>query len=211
MIKETYSGEAIDELIKFFKLEIDGILHVGAHRCEELNVYLKYIDIKNIVWVEALKFLVDENLKKNTDLIIINEVVSDQDGKEIEFKITNNTLSSSILEFGYHAKLHPNVIVNEILKLKTKTLKSIINENNLKNKFNMLTLDIQGAEPLALMGMGDLLNNLEIIYTEVNEVEIYKGCCIISDIDSYLNKFNFERKYLNTLNYYGNALYIKKH
>ena len=75
MIKETYSGEAIDELIKFFKLEIDGILHVGAHRCEELNVYLKYIDIKNIVWVEALKFLVDENLKKNTDLIIINEVV----------------------------------------------------------------------------------------------------------------------------------------
>ena len=75
----------------------------------------------------------------------------------------------------------------------------------------MLTLDIQGAELLALMGMGDLLNNLEIIYTEVNEVEIYKGCCIISDIDSYLNKFNFERKYLNTLNYYGNALYIKKH
>ena len=36
MIKEKYSGEAIDELISFFKLNVKGILHVGAHKCEEL-------------------------------------------------------------------------------------------------------------------------------------------------------------------------------
>ncbi len=48
MIKEKYSGETIDSLIEFFKLKINGILHVGAHKCEELNVYTKYVDKNNI-------------------------------------------------------------------------------------------------------------------------------------------------------------------
>jgi FkbM family methyltransferase len=211
MIKEKYSGEAIDELISFFKLKVKGILHVGAHKCEELEVYSKYTTEDNIYWVEAIKDLVDQNLEKNPNLNIINEVIGDEDGKDIEFKITNNTLSSSILELGEHKNLHPNVVVSKIIKAKTKTLKTILSENKLEDKFNLLVLDLQGAEMLALKGLDNLLSNFEVVYTEVNEKEIYKECCILEDLDVYLSKFGFERKYLNTLNSYGNALYIRKH
>jgi len=211
MIKENYPGETIDQLILFFKLNIKGILHVGAHKCEEQNVYLKYTSNKNIYWIEAIKFLVEENLLINPDLNIINECIGDEDNKEVTFKISNNTLSSSILELGEHKNLHPKVIVIDILKLKTKTLETIFSKNSLHNKFNMLILDLQGAEMLALKGLKDIINEFDIIYTEVNEKEIYKECCILEDLDLYLDKYNFERKYLNTLNNYGNALYLRKH
>jgi hypothetical protein len=75
---------------------------------------------------------------------------------------------------------------------------------------NILNIDIQGAELLALKGLGNLLENFNFIYTEVNEKEIYIKCALLSEIDEYVSTFGFERRYLNTLNGYGNALYIKK-
>ena len=210
MNKEKYPGETINDLVNFFKIPIKGILHVGAHKCEELNAYLKYVSIDKILWVEAFPDLVKENLQKNPDLQILNEVVGDEDGKDIEFKITNNTLSSSMLDLAYHKEIHPYVVVTDILKLKTKKLKTILSEQNLEEQYNLLILDIQGAELLALHGLGSLLENFNVIYTEVNEKELYKDCCKLEDLDSYLGKFNFERKYINTLNGYGNALYLKK-
>ena len=72
MIKEEYYGENINELIQFFNCDIKGVLHVGAHKCEELSTYTKYTN--NIVWIEAIKSLVEENLQLNPDLNIINEI-----------------------------------------------------------------------------------------------------------------------------------------
>jgi FkbM family methyltransferase len=210
MIKEKYPGESISNLLNFFKIKVKGVLHVGAHKCEELEAYLQHTSPDKIWWIEAFSNLIEENLKNNPNLNIIQGVVSDKDNIEVEFKITNNTLSSSILDMDYHKEIHPHVIVTDILKLKTKTLKSILFENNLENEHNVLILDIQGAELLALYGLGSLLENFNVIYTEVNEKELYKDCCKVEDLDFYLNKFNFERKYINTLNGYGNALYLKK-
>lgn len=210
MIIEKYSGESIDNLINFFKLKIKGILHVGAHKCEEQNVYIKYVSNENIYWIEAIDYLVEENLKLNSKLNIINECVSDEDTKEVVFKISNNTLSSSILELGEHKNLHPDVKFTKILNKKTKTLETIIKENKLENKFNLLILDLQGAELLALKGLGNFLNDFDFIYTEVNEKEIYIDCALLEDLDIYLSNLGFNRRYLNTLNSYGNALYIKK-
>ena len=210
MIKEKYSGEAIDELISFFKLNVKGILHVGAHKCEELEVYSKYTTESNIYWVEAIKDLVDQNLENNPNLNLINEVIGDEDGKDIEFKITNNTLSSSILDIKYHKEIHPNIIVEKILKTKTKTLSTIYSEYRINPQdYNLLTMDLQGAEMLALKGLGDSINNLDYIYTEVNEKELYEGCCLLNDLDIYLGYFGFDKKFITTLNSYGNALYSR--
>lgn len=209
MIKETYSGEALDELISFFKLPIKGVLHVGAHKCEELNTYLKHTNMDSIFWVEAIPSLVEENLNTIPNLNIINAVVSNQDGKEIEFKIANKTNCSSLLSLKQHKEIHPHIEVADVVKYKTKTLKTLFLENNLSSKFNLLTLDLQGAELLALQGLENTVDQFDYIYTEIFEKEIYENCCLLEDVDQYLFKFGFERKYLYTLNHYGNALYIK--
>jgi FkbM family methyltransferase len=206
MIKENFYGENIDELF-FFKIKISGVLHVGAHKCEELNTYLKYTNKDNILWLEAIPAMIEQNLKTNPDLNIIQAVVSDVDNQDVEFKITNLTNCSSILDLNYHKEIHPYVEVIDVLNLKTKTLKTILTKNKIENKYNTLVLDIQGAELMALKGLDDLINNFDTIYTEVNEEELYIGCCRLEELDTYLNSYSFKRKYINTLNGYGNALY----
>jgi FkbM family methyltransferase len=211
MIKEKFYGENIDELFSFFKINIKGILHIGAHKCEELETYLKYTTIDKILWIEAIESLIKENLEKNPNLNILNAVVSDKDNQNIKFKITNLTNCSSILDLKYHKEIHPNVEVTEIIETKTKTIQTIFTENNINPlEYNSLIMDIQGAELLALKGMGHILNNIDNIYIEVNEKELYEGCCTLNDLDEYLSNLGFEKKYLTLLNGYGNAFYLKK-
>lgn len=210
MIKEKFYGENIDELFAFFKVNVKGILHIGAHKCEELETYLKYTTIDKILWIEAIESLIKQNLEKNSNLKIINAVISNEDNKDIEFKITNLTNCSSILDLKYHKEIHPNIEVVEIIKKQTKTIQTLYKENNTNpSDYNTLVMDIQGAELLALEGMGDILNNFNNIYVEVNEKELYEGCCDLNSLDKYLTSFGFERKYLALLNGYGNAFYLK--
>ncbi len=210
MIKEKFYGENIDELFSFFKVNVKGILHVGAHKCEELETYLKYTTVDKILWIEAIESLIKQNLKINPLLNIINAVISDEDGKDIEFKITNLTNCSSILDLKYHKEIHPEVEIVETISMKTKTIQTLYKENNINpTEYNTLIMDIQGAELLALKGMGDILNNIDIIYVEVNEKELYEGCCKLEDLDTFLLDLEFEKKYLTLLNGYGNAFYLK--
>jgi hypothetical protein len=71
--------------------KIKGVLHVGAHKCEELKDYIDHdIDIKKQLCIEALSHLVDYCKNNYKDINIINAVVSDQDNKEVDFNVTNN-------------------------------------------------------------------------------------------------------------------------
>jgi hypothetical protein len=107
-----------------------------------------------------------------------------------------------------HSTYYPSIIyINSFIE-KSKLLKNIIPNYNIE--FNFLNLDIQGAELKALIGMGKYLNNIEYIYTEVNNDYIYNNCALITDIDNYLEKFNFVRieTKLTECNW-GDAFYIK--
>lgn len=44
----------LSELVLKYDVKFKGILHVGAHECEEIHDYEKYIDRNNILWIEAL-------------------------------------------------------------------------------------------------------------------------------------------------------------
>ena len=59
-------------------------------------------------------------------------------------------------------------------------------------------------------GFENLLNDFDFIYCEVNEKELYVGCPLITDIDEYLNSFNFKRVLTNITGHgWGDAFYIK--
>lgn len=51
------------DLIKKYDIKVSGILHVGAHECEELKDYLNGgVASNNIYWVEGQEVLVN-NMK----------------------------------------------------------------------------------------------------------------------------------------------------
>lgn len=182
-----------------------GVIHVGAHKAEETSIY-EDLGIENVVWIEGNPDLcaqLNESFQKKGNHIY-NYLVSDVDDKEYDFKVTNNGESSSILDLGTHKEKHPHIFVTETKKLKSKTLSTIISENNLDmSSFNFLNLDIQGAELLAIKGLGKYLENVDYIYTEVNVDYLYEGCALMSEIDAYLNNFGLHRAETKILDQYG--------
>lgn len=196
------------QLIQKYRINFKGILHVGAHECEELNDYEKFLPRDKILWIEALPEKVSLCRDRYPNINIENAIVSDVE-EDIIFKVSNNGQSSSILDFGLHSKYHPHVHYINSFQSKTSLLKNIIPKYNID--YNFLNFDIQGAELKALKGMEDYLPNIDYLYTEVNSDYVYKDCSLVTELDKYLEKFNLVRIETKWTDYkWGDAFYIKK-
>ena len=200
---------SLHELFKKYNINFKGILHVGAHECEEIKDYCTYIEPNKILWIEALEDKVKLCKSRYPNTFIENAVVSDK-VEIVKFNRSNNGQSSSILELGLHKHFHPDVWYTNSYEVETKMLKDIITKYNIE--YNFLNLDIQGVELKALKGMEEYLPNVDYIYTEVNSDYVYENCCIITEIDSYLEKFGLfrvETKWCENYRW-GDAFYIRK-
>ena len=72
-----------------------------------------------------------------------------------------------------------------------------------------MNIAIQGAELIALQGATNYLNNAKAIYIKIHEIELYKNCPSIKDIDDFLRDYNFTRVItIMTDKGWGDALYI---
>ena len=56
---------------------------------------------------------------------------------------------------------------------------------------DLIWLDLQGAELLALQSAGGLLEKTRYIYTEVSHRPLYQGQCLFDDIDAFLKSNGF--------------------
>lgn len=192
---------------------VHGIIHIGAHECEERQSYHKFfnLDDSKIIWIDALTEKVNLVKKMYPNVIIYNECISNTDNQKVSFMITNNYQSSSILNFKLHSTEHPHVKETKRIDMTTKTLNTIFKENNLKpNNYNFINIDIQGAELLALQGSLDILPSIDYIYLEINEKELYEGCALLPEIDTFLFSHGFSRVQTSmTRHGWGDAFYSK--
>lgn len=192
-------------------INIRGILHLGAHECEELHTYVSNgVRPDRVVWIEGNKDLYDKMVGHGVPNMI-HAVVDEESGREVNFNITNNGQSSSILELGTHSTHYPDIYFTHSVKSVTKTLKDVAKESIIDfSKLNFWNLDIQGAELRALKGAGELLNFVDALYLEVNTEKVYKECALMSEIDEYVRPLGFHRVITNmTTCGWGDALYIK--
>ena len=201
----------LQDLVTKYGMTITGILHVGAHHCEEREVY-SAVGVSDVYWVEAQQDLVDY-CKSHFQVKIFQGVVDEEDGYMVPFHITNNGQSSSMLALGTHAKNHPNVCVVGITTLDTTRLDTLIEREQIPiQTLNFINLDIQGVELRALKSMEKHLEHVRYIYTEVNSEQVYRGCDEIGDMDAYLLQFGFHRvetKFWGNCGW-GDAFYIKQ-
>ena len=199
----------LDDLIKKYNIKINGIIHVGAHECEEIIYYDKYIERNKVLWIEAQEEKVAFSKKKYENILIERAIVSDKI-EIVTFNVANNGQSSSILELDLHKIHYPYIEYTQSYNVQTNTLKNIISKYD-HIPFNFMNLDIQGVELNALKGMEEQLENIDYIYTEVNRKCLYKDCALIDEIDEYVKQFNFIRVETRwTDSDWGDAFYIKE-
>jgi FkbM family methyltransferase len=197
----------LQNLVRQYNICFKGILHVGAHECEELVEYERYLHRNKILWVEALPRKVALCKARYPNVLIENAIVSDV-VEDITFNVSNNGQSSSILEFGLHSTYHPSVHYVTAFNGTTKLLKDILPKYEID--YNFLNFDIQGAELKALKGMEEYLHKVDYLYTEVNSDYVYKGCALISELDEYLKTFGLYRVETKWTEYkWGDAFYVR--
>ena len=188
-----------------------GVLHIGAHECEELPFYERLgISKGQMVWLDAVQDKVELATARGIPNVF-KAVVTDKDDDTTTFHLTNNVQSSSVLEFGTHAIHHRWVHFVGETKETTVTVDTFLQRQNLDaSKYNFWNFDIQGAELMALKGATKALEHVKALYLEVNTEEVYKGCGLMSEIDEFLGSRGFKRVITQmTTSGWGDALYVK--
>lgn len=193
-----------------------GILHIGANSGQEAEMYAS-LNIRRVIWIEALPdvFLrLKEHLRAFPSHIALEACVSDTNDQEVIFHVASNEgQSSSLLEPTQHKVEHPSVKFDKRISLRTVRVDTLLEEQGLDMFITgdwLLNIDLQGAELLALKGMGDLLNHFQWAYLEVNYKELYKGCPLVEDIDAFLAEHGFQgRETCWTGSGWGDKFYSK--
>ncbi len=186
-----------------------GILHVGGHLAEESKFYSKVWPDIFTIWVEAQENKCDE-MRKNLDPrlnLVLNGAAWGEAGIRKIMKITNNSQSSSLLDLKLHSDIYPDIKVVSEFAVTTFCIDKILDEFP---NIDFINLDVQGAELEALKGGGEALRRIKWIYTEINKKELYKNCCLVSDIDTFLGSFGFKRVETRWIPrvFWGDAIYV---
>lgn len=203
----------VKELINLHNVRPIGILHVGAHLAEENSEYRlnKYDNGGGIIWVEAIPKIAEE-IKSKLDPRV-NKVycaaIWNQEGKQMEFNVASQTASSSLLEFGLHKKTYPDIDVTKKIVVTTKRLDTLLSSDDL---FELVVLDIQGAEDRAIESLGNRINEVKYIYMEISRKELYLGTKLVKEMDDYLDRLGFIRVFTawDRRAKWGDALYVRK-
>jgi FkbM family methyltransferase len=192
------------------------VLHVGAHYGQELKLY-NSIGFSKAWWVEANESLIPK-LRANISRFrgkmvseVISAVVSDSVSKA-EFKIANKSASSSLLEFGTHRDFHPDIHFVKTVEVVTTTIDEL-NQNYDFSKVELIAIDIQGAELLALKGAVETLKTAKEVFLEVTEKEMYVGCGLLDQVGAFLDEYGFQLKDKSIIpdRRWGDALFVKGH
>ncbi len=204
------SFDEINKILLSKMIHINGCFHIGAHDCEEMEFYNKLgIKKEDVVWIDTIPLKIIEAMQKGIPNVY-SAVITDKDDDDIVFNISNNVQSSSVLDFKTHSQEHPNVFYIDKINLKSITIDTFFERNNIDaSKFNFWNIDIQGAELMSLKGATKSIQYAKALYLEVNEKELYENCGLINDIDTFLSQYNFKRVLTRmTRHGWGDALYI---
>ncbi|MBT0957159.1 FkbM family methyltransferase [Alphaproteobacteria bacterium KMM 3653] len=202
-------------LVKSFGLPINGIVHVGANRGQEIAEYSA--ETENVLYVEAIPSLADDLRAKLAEMgvgfTVAQACCSNQSGEKVTFNITGGGAdSSSMFEMGRHAELYPSIKVVEQIELETTTVDDLLVQYPDFGSANILVIDTQGADLLVLKGArGTIERQIDCVYVEVAEEPLTDGGCTFDEIDAFMRSMGFRCKNLNIgVMDWGNAFYVRK-
>jgi FkbM family methyltransferase len=200
-------------LLKAFDISPKGIVHVGANDGLEFDAY-RESNADTVVYVEPISSVhakLKAKVEGSKNHFAVKALCSDTSGQKVAFKISSNAgLSSSMFDLGNHAKLHPDVSYVGQEEMTTVRLDDLLAKQFPQSPFNLLVLDVQGAELLVLKGAVETLKSIDAIYAEVSEEPLYEGGCTWREIDSFLAPFDFSIKNMSLgRTGWGDALYVK--
>lgn len=227
----------LKQIIAKYNLNIKGVVQVGSHYAEEHQVYVD-LGVKNIVYIEphkgsfnrmisklhelygvpqegALMPLTDEKMYEicsfKSGIKCFQVACADREGEyEMYVSNVNQGQSNSLLEPNLHLRQHPEVVFTEREMVKVVPLDNLSFK---KEDYNLLMMDVQGAEGLVLKGAEETLKHIDLIYTEINTGQTYEGNMELPEMDEYLAERGFIRveTFMPSQNWtWGDACFLRR-
>ena len=161
-----------------------------------------------------------ENTKDYDNITVINKAVNDHDGTcvfnaidpdktETPWFDGNRGASSLFKSNGKYD--HIEKYVQKEIEVPCIQLETFCEENNIDH-IDLIWMDLQGAELIALKSMGrELMSTVKVIHTELEMTPIYKDQCLFEDVNQFLKNYNFYKAEGNNAMQYGqNFIFVKK-
>lgn len=192
-----------------YKMDIKGVILIGAHYGEENRLY-DILNIKNRIFFEPLDSnfsVLKKRLKGRFPLVKL--ALGNENKKVMMFvERENKGQSCSILKPNQHLIQYPQITFEETAVVKMARLDDLkIDLNN----YNFMSVDVQGYELEVFKGAEKTLKQIDYIVTEINRAELYDGCAKVGQLIDFLAPYGFklvEEEWVG--GDWGDGLFIKK-
>jgi len=220
MEKSVYTiAKILGRFIKNDRVRI--VVEVGAKDCTESVGLAERFPQARVYAFECNPDTLDtcrRNVRDHPQIQLIESAVADSCGIRSFFKtdpVQSRTLwpdgnpgASSL--FRASGKYPVEDYAQIEVSVPTTTLEKFVNDRKLQT-IDLLWMDIQGSELLALKGLGDSLSKVKLIHTEVEFLEIYKGQPLWRDLNRFLHSKNFALlKFTSFGRYSADAIFINR-
>jgi FkbM family methyltransferase len=198
------------------------ILDIGAHRGETAERYRSSFPRASIYCFEPFPQSSEALRKKfsnDPDTTIISSAVADRPGQRLlhvnEIDQTNSLLPEAITSRRYLPK---QAFTTAMIEAEVTSIDEFVRNYPLK-RLDILKMDVQGGELMALEGAAETLKRkqIHVIYSEIMFVPHYENQPLLHEIWNYLSQFGYTlfglydlRKATNGQLRYGDALFVSE-
>jgi FkbM family methyltransferase len=193
-----------------------GVIHVGAHVGDEQPTYER-LGIQRQVWIEPHPesfHRLEKNIRPGPAVSLLNVACGSRPGKATMHELSGNDgASNSLLEPTRHLQEFPDMVPTGTVEIEVKPLDDAISGAGLRPEdYNLLVLDVQGFELEVLRGGETLLSrHVDAVISEISCVELYRGACLLPQVDAFMEQHGFERvltQWMDTT--WGDGLYLRR-
>lgn len=208
------------------RVEIRGVIHVGAHEGQEVDPYLAH-GCGRIVLVEpnpeACRIL-RERFGSRPEVHVIEAAALDEAGTatlRVHTSRTGSTEPASVLDLKRFKEIVPTLETRRTVEVDADRLDMLLERSGIDcADFQLLNVDVQGAELRVLRGAERTLASVAAVLAEVQVVELYDGAASEREVDEFLKERGFERADVvyhdlydehGTFPAWGEVLYVRSH
>jgi FkbM family methyltransferase len=192
---DTQYRRAFRNLRHLPRLTYRYVIDAGANHGAFTDAFLLLHRPERVILVEAIPELA-ENLRAryagDPRISIVAAALSDRNG-EAQFEINRSEASSSLLPIDPRNSewFARDLSVARTIQVPIMTLSELMTRAGLQT-VDLLKLDLQGAERLVLTGSAEMLDRVQVIYTEVFFEPLYEGAWLFWDTNEFLSHRGFK-------------------
>ena len=166
----------------FTNNDIKNIIEIGSLNAKDAIFFKEQFPNANVYCIEALPENYDAYIKNNTQIIPINTVITNYNGKTIFHRKKINGIHS-ILNRG-------NQYGTDKIELACQTLDTLCNTYNITSP-DMIKIDTEGTTYEVLQGAKTVLPNVKILHIETESYQFFENQYLHEDVADFLLHNNF--------------------